>query len=404
MDYSFFENFSCAVGVGLQIIDNHGSTLYTSKYYDEAFSEALSTLLGTADTHRVSMLYGSSQSKLYGGSYVFFSPNALAYIASALALDDDKLETSVVVGPFTMIDYDEYMEIDLKNRHKLSEGAMAALRPMLMKVPYISPERVRAISEQLQVCTCYYLGKYTHKTKERQAIQAHISNSIHQLKREAVAYPIEKENALVLAISHGDFANAKSLLNQILGHILFQSGSKLDLVRARVTELTVLLSRAALKGGADIDAIFGLNHSYLRELETLTTMEELVFWLNEVTLRFSQQVFDFASVKHVDSIYKAIAYIKENFMRKLTLEETARQVHFSSSYLSRIFKEETGYSFSSYLNLVRMEESKKLLANFDLSIVDIPTMVGFEDQSYYTKVFKRMFNTTPGKYRFNLQR
>ena len=70
-------------------------------------------------------------------------------------------------------------------------------------------------------------------------------------------------------------------------------------------------------------------------------------------------------------IKKAISYISKNFSGNLTLEEVAEQVHLNPAYFSSIFKQSTGSSFKEYLNMIRIEESKRLLANTDYSIIDI---------------------------------
>ena len=71
------------------------------------------------------------------------------------------------------------------------------------------------------------------------------------------------------------------------------------------------------------------------------------------------------------------------------------------SYFSSIFKKEVGVSFSNYLNKIRIEQSKLLLKNTDSSIVEIALEVGFEDQSYFSKVFKNLTKMTPKQYRQN---
>ena len=63
-------------------------------------------------------------------------------------------------------------------------------------------------------------------------------------------------------------------------------------------------------------------------------------------------------------------------------------VHLNPAYFSSLFKQATGSSFKEYLNMVRNEESKRLLINTDYSIIDIALATGFEDQSYFSKVFK----------------
>ena len=74
-------------------------------------------------------------------------------------------------------------------------------------------------------------------------------------------------------------------------------------------------------------------------------------------------------------------------------------MNLSPSYFSKLFKTETGINYSTYLNQVRVEKSKELLLNEDLTLVEISNLVGFEEQSYFTKVFRRITGTTPGKFR-----
>ena len=76
-------------------------------------------------------------------------------------------------------------------------------------------------------------------------------------------------------------------------------------------------------------------------------------------------------------------YIHNNCAEKLTLNEIADHVNYSVSYLSRIFKEETGESVTAYVNRVRIERAKALLANDALTLTEIASLSGFEDQSYF---------------------
>ena len=85
----------------------------------------------------------------------------------------------------------------------------------------------------------------------------------------------------------------------------------------------------------------------------------------------------------------------------MSLEEIAASTYLSKTYLSSLFKKETGYSISEYINIVRIERSKSLLLEENISIIDIANLCGFEDQSYFTKVFKHIVGITPKKYREN---
>lgn len=405
MDYTILGDFFLATGIDVAVIDIEGSQIFSSVRSQEALrlQSLLDEICSDALQCRVSMIYGSYQAHRFGGRYIFFCPRGLVYFASPL-VRHGQMTACAIAGPVLMTDYDEYIELDIFPRYAPSRQQLDKLRAVIHAVPLVGPERVRALSEQLFVSTAYLSDKaYSrpYREQENQKLQSHISEYIKQVKREADKdfYPMDKETALLAAISRGDSATARALLNEILGHVLLQSGSNLEMIRSRVVELVVLLSRAAVKGGADAEAIFGLNYSYLKEIDSLGSFEDLTYWLSEIMARFTQYVFNFTNAKHVDVIYKAIDYMKHNYMKKLSLEDVAGSVYLSPSYLSKVFKDETNYNFNNYLNLIRIEESKKLLGDSSIPLVDISCKVGYEDQSYFTKVFKKLEGVSPGKYR-----
>ena len=168
---------------------------------------------------------------------------------------------------------------------------------------------------------------------------------------------------------------------------------------ARVVELVVVLSRATIDAGADMQEIFLFNNNYFHEIEQFQSLEELSVWLTGIMHRFISYSFDFTQVKHSDVVYKVMEYVKANFHRKISLDDVARTVYLSRSYLSSIFKEETGQSLFSYINKVRVEKSKLYLRDSGVALVDVAALCGFEDQSYFTKVFKKETGMSPKKYR-----
>jgi two-component system response regulator YesN len=95
----------------------------------------------------------------------------------------------------------------------------------------------------------------------------------------------------------------------------------------------------------------------------------------------------------------ALNYIRENHKNNISLEDVSQHIYISPYYLSHLFKEELGITFVEYLTKVRIEEAKKLLKNSSMSIVAIASEVGYEDASYFSKVFKKMTGLSPNQYR-----
>lgn len=104
-------------------------------------------------------------------------------------------------------------------------------------------------------------------------------------------------------------------------------------------------------------------------------------------------VYHFISMKNEDQGYsyyinKSIQYIKENYERNITLDEVAEYSQISKSYLSLLFKQETGINFSVFLINYRIDKSKKYMKESHYKIYEIAEKVGFDNPYYFSKVFK----------------
>lgn len=107
------------------------------------------------------------------------------------------------------------------------------------------------------------------------------------------------------------------------------------------------------------------------------------------------------SLTENEPIQHALCYIKDNFHRPITLAETANQVYFSQCYFSKLFKKETGLSFVTYLNHVRIKKAEVLLLKSNRSICTISRSVGYSQTSYFCKIFRTINGLSPSQYRKN---
>ena len=99
------------------------------------------------------------------------------------------------------------------------------------------------------------------------------------------------------------------------------------------------------------------------------------------------------------TIETVLAYIDENFNRKLTLDEIAEKCYTSKYYLSHLFTRFQGVSIGKYILDKKLDESKKMLGTTDLSVAAIAESLGFDDPSYYSRIFKKNVGTTPLQFR-----
>lgn len=98
-------------------------------------------------------------------------------------------------------------------------------------------------------------------------------------------------------------------------------------------------------------------------------------------------------------ISDVVRYINLHFGEPLELEELSRHFFISKSYLSRMFKQVTGFGFAEYVNLTRVKEAERLLRETDHSITHVSELAGFDNFSHFGKMFKRLTGLTPRAYR-----
>ena len=127
-------------------------------------------------------------------------------------------------------------------------------------------------------------------------------------------------------------------------------------------------------------------------------LDELCFLLQDMVEGFMDAMFSQTDRGNL-YVRRTLQYIAANYSGRATLEAAAKAAGLSPNYLSSLFKQITGVSFREQLCRVRVEQSKRLLLSTDYSLDDIAAAVGFSDQSYYCRVFKRIVGLTPGQYR-----
>ena len=101
---------------------------------------------------------------------------------------------------------------------------------------------------------------------------------------------------------------------------------------------------------------------------------------------------------------KAITYMEENYELNLSLKDIAHEIGMAPTYFERFFKKNTGETFYSYLNKIRLYYSYKELISTELSITEIAMNNGFSNVKSFIEMFKKAYNMTPGQYRNTLLR
>lgn len=390
-------------GISIQLIDHDGTLLLSYGKVTRYCSILKKNVFTEGECFALHMKAGQRAQKI-GQAYIFSCHANLNHIAFPL-INQEELLGSVIIGPFLMDEPDSTLISDIAEKYCLTPAVSLELYDELSGVPMIAPDR----AGQLQRLVDHLLSPLIPseratliQNQEKAYQQAKINETIQVYKEQKLQPSLlffhKKEKEMLTKVRTGSIQEVKGLLNELIGYVLFAEGGKLESVRIRAIELTTLLSRVAMDGGANADSIYELNEKFLSFISQEQDLDDLCMLLQDVAESFMSAMF-YEKDKGNSYIRKALRFIGDNYFEHLELAAVAGFVQLSPSYFSTLFRQVVGMNFREYLCHVRVEESKRLLLSTDFALADIAISVGFPDQSYYCKMFKRIVGISPGKFR-----
>ena len=163
---------------------------------------------------------------------------------------------------------------------------------------------------------------------------------------------------------------------------------------------TAMITRLCKQNGMEMEQAFRLSDFYIQKLDGIHTVEEVQSLHDEMVMDYTEKMRryfrDNTYSKHINASKE---YIYSHIKERITIEDLADSLGVSASYLSRLFKKETGKSFVGYLTGYRMEKAARMLVETNEKSYMIAKSVGYTDPNYFSYVFKRQYGVSPSKYR-----
>lgn len=213
---------------------------------------------------------------------------------------------------------------------------------------------------------------------------------------------INKNNTLYEKIKIGDKMAVKIELNKIIEEHLHNKSD--DIKKFLIILFIKMIDFISNENDFIEDKLIKLGDKFsieISKLEDVAQIKEVVF--DHIDMLFNIMINDNIKADKPSLIKETLKYIDKNYNRNITLEDVAKYIHLNPQYLSRYFKKTMNMNFIDYISKLRINSSKKLLAETDLSINSIALKVGYMDSSYFCKVFKKIEGISPHKFRENLK-
>ena len=163
-----------------------------------------------------------------------------------------------------------------------------------------------------------------------------------------------------------------------------------------------LASRAAIRGGMDVDDAFALSDAFIQKCELLNSPDSIFNLQYRMVLELTERVERLRIGKNPSKLTLEVAnYIQHHLSEAITAEDIAKSLFLSRPYLSRKFKEETGENLTDFILKEKTEEAKRLLRYTDKSATAIGVYLGFSSQGHFSRVFRKYTGLSPREYREN---
>lgn len=225
-----------------------------------------------------------------------------------------------------------------------------------------------------------------------------------QRENKFIHQPYSNERSFYTAVKQGDlkyieeiktkYANTKSEGKGILSK---------DAIRNERYHFIVniaIIARNCIEGGLSQEIAYTLSDLYIQRVDQLESVQEIQQLNDEMVWEFTTHMHELRFQKVISiHISKCVQYIYDNLHVRLAVKELSDYVGLNPSYLSTLFKKETGYSVHAFVQKVRLETAETMLVQTEYSYADIANTLCFSSQSHFIQLFRKKYGMTPAEYR-----
>lgn len=312
-------------------------------------------------------------------------------------------DLTLVLGPISVFDVDQNFCRLYALKHNAS--SVSPLRCDAKKLAALILLIYSSVSNKY-----IYLTDFLDKNLLDDAVIANTQRKIAEIFNEHSLTnkphnPGSFEGSIRFAITHGDIEALKHALNSMYASMR-GTLAKNELRSSKnlaIVDIT-LATRAAIDAGLGVEEMYVISDAFILEAENAQTTAEAAAIARACALRCTQMVAQKLKDQNSKSslspiVSRACDYIDRHVYEKIDLKTLSEKLHISPSYLSKIFKNEKNMTIGDFTRLRRISVAKVLLTNTDKSISEIASLLNFNSQSHFGRIFLQLEGLTPAKYR-----
>lgn len=325
-------------------------------------------------------------------------------------LPDTEEPTYAYIGPYTLTPIAQQDIYNLAEQYHVAPGHLSQLEQYFMDLPLLSDENTL-------LNLLYTLGEYlwgdadNFTVREDFEMPAYIPETILPipdvespeealLTIQILEQRYEIEQKLIQAVTNGQLHKAELYLSQMSSQQYERrSDNPLRDYKNYAIIMNTLLRKAVEAAAVHPTHIHAISSQYARKIELITSQAAFLSLVKEMVRKYCLLVKNHSLKGYSMLVRKVITNIIYDLTADLSLKVQAKELNVNPSYLSTLFKKETGQTLTEFVNRKRIEHAILLLNSTDMQIQVVAQYCGIPDVNYFTKTFKKIVGKTPKEYR-----
>ena len=327
-----------------------------------------------------------------------------------MVMPDDMKGSTLIIGPFTNIEITREMLLGAAERFNIPSRIFTQVEKYYTDIPVITNESmlfglINTFAERIWGG----FDRFTVKSIKSSVDSSDIKNFIKEADNSSddpqftinlLEKRYAKENELLDAVSKGLINKAELMVNNTsLIHIEQRIPDPIRSFKNYTIILNTLLRKAAEHGGVHPVYIDGLSSDYAKRIETVNSIDAGIVLQREMVGGYCLLVKEHSMRGYSQAVKEILLHIDLDPAADLSLKKLAEMLNMNPSYLSALFRKETGYTLTEFVTKKRMRFAENLLGTTRLQVQTVAQQCGIMDVNYFTKAFKKQTGYTPTEYR-----
>ena len=315
-----------------------------------------------------------------------------------------------IAGPFISHEFTQKMIIDASNQYNISTALRSQIEKYYTSVPvYTDKDFIRSLFNALGVALWGNMENFTIQQLDLSSIENKFPEVVERLANriddpllamKMLETRYEGERKLMQAVSQGITHKAEQMISNSSELMLeMRVADPVRNMKNYLIVTNVLLRKAVEQGGVHPFYIDSVSSDFARKIEKNKTVQECIDMMHDMIYKYCTLVKNHSMKNYSLLVQKVITIIDSDLTADLTLHRQAEMLNVNASYLSTLFKKETGMTLTEYVTKKRIDHAAFLLTSTNLQIQTIAQHCGIFDVNYFTKIFKKIKGKTPKEYR-----